>query len=162
MREPDCLSPRGSQWGQEGRQLPGTRTMQSLEEAPVSAEGKEEVLVIGNRVGPFTKDGTNEEIFVDDDHVRGRRRWLELVRILSAEQRVVLKCCIERSLELVGKVAGCYASQDLPVGVGQPWIPGPTPATPLLEKIDRGHGVNCASWVYLIASDARRSGSRSD
>ncbi len=72
----------------------------------MSTEGKEEVLVIGNRVGPVTKDGTNEEIFVDDDHGRGRRRWLDLVRILSAEQRVVLKCCIERGLELVGKVAG--------------------------------------------------------
>jgi hypothetical protein len=42
--------------------------MQRLKEAPVSAERKEEILVIGNRIGPVTKDDTNEEILVDDDH----------------------------------------------------------------------------------------------
>ena len=47
--------------------------MQRLEEPPVSTEGKEEVLVIGNRVGPVTNDCTNEEIFENPHAARNNR-----------------------------------------------------------------------------------------
>jgi hypothetical protein len=63
---------------------------------------------------------------------------------------VILQGSVDACMELIGKVARSDASQDLPVGVGQPGISGPTPPTSFFEEIDRCHRADCAPWVCIV------------
>lgn len=89
---------------------------------------------------PIAKDHTNEDVFVDDDHERDRRRSLGIVGVVSAEDRILLYDGVESGLELVGEVACCDAPHELSVAIGHLRIPGAASPTSFFEEADIGHG----------------------
>ena len=110
------------------------------------AERKDEVLGIGQSLGPVAENHTEQEVFVDDDHGAVKDvTLLAVVSVLPAKDRIVHEIGVERCLKLVGQVAGRDAAQSGSSGFRHTRIPGSAPAAPLLGDVDGGHAIHCAA-----------------
>jgi hypothetical protein len=68
MREAHGLSTGRRKWSKCLRQLTRSQSMEALEQTPVPTQWKEEILGVRQDLWPFTKDDTNEDVLIDDDH----------------------------------------------------------------------------------------------
>jgi len=78
--ESDGVAISGAQRAQDLRELATTWTVEASEKAPVATRRKRQVLGIGQRHGPVTRENPDRQVLIDDDHEWSAPRLIRLRR----------------------------------------------------------------------------------
>ena len=130
----DAVSTGVAELGQDLGQLAAAWGVNSLQQAPVAAGRKGEIVVIGQAVGPPASHDAHGQVLVDDNHAVPPVRCSVVVHA-PAEHRVYDCVGVESGLERRRQIAAGDSAQNLPVGVTETRIAGSAPPTALVEKL---------------------------
>lgn len=144
VRMADAVSTGVAELGQDLGELAAAWGVNSLQQAPVAAGRKGEIVVIGQAVGPPASRDAHGQVLVDDNHAQPPVRC-SVVVLAPAEHRVYDRVGVESGLERRRQIAAGDSAQYLPVGVTETRIAGSAPPAALVEKLlTDGHGLHSA------------------
>ncbi len=102
---------------------------------PAGGQGE---FVVGKPGGPVSAEHSYRQVFVDDDHLAASAGSVLGIRLSASEQRISRAHRVEGSLELILKVSGGQAAQELPVCVSKSRIARRAPPAALLQQLLTG------------------------